>query len=131
MAEPPATTLEQTGVSGSDGLLATKLYLPHPPPGLVGRPRLEEGLARGLMLVCAPAGFGKTSLLAALSLRGQADVAGFVAAFSGSHRYVLDYLTEEVLDRQPDQVRAGLRFQHRRMAGGRPAHHDRLGLPRP
>jgi ATP/maltotriose-dependent transcriptional regulator MalT len=102
---------------------------------LVGRPRLveglEEGLARGLVLVCAPAGFGKTSLLAALSLRGQADVAGFVAAFSGSHRYVLDYLTEEVLDRQPDQVRAGLRFQHRRMAGGRPAHHDRLGLPRP
>jgi LuxR family maltose regulon positive regulatory protein len=46
--------------------------------------------------------------LAALSLRGQADVAGFVAAFSGSHRYVLDYLTEEVLDRQPDQVRAFL-----------------------
>ena len=38
--------------------------------------------------------------LAALSLRGQADPAGFVAAFSGSHRYVLDYLAEEVLDRQ-------------------------------
>jgi LuxR family maltose regulon positive regulatory protein len=43
--------------------------------------------------------------LAILSLRGQADVAGFVEEFSGSHRYVLDYLTEEVLDRQPDQVR--------------------------
>ena len=28
--------------------------------------------------------------LAGLSLRGQADVAGFVAAFTGSHRYVLD-----------------------------------------
>ena len=40
-----------------------------------------------------------------LSLRGQSDVAGFVAAFSGSHRYVLDYLTEEVLERQPDEVR--------------------------
>jgi len=38
--------------------------------------------------------------LAALSLRGQADVAGFVAAFTGSHRYVLDYLAEEVLERQ-------------------------------
>jgi LuxR family maltose regulon positive regulatory protein len=46
--------------------------------------------------------------LAALSLRGRADVAGFVAAFSGSHRYVLDYLAEEVLDRQPEQVRAFL-----------------------
>src|SRR5580692_2693799 len=44
--------------------------------------------------------------LAALSLRGQADPAGFVAAFSGSHRYVLDYLAGEVLDRQPEEVRA-------------------------
>ena len=43
--------------------------------------------------------------LAGLSLRGQADVDGFVAAFTGSHRYVLDYLAEEVLERQPDRVR--------------------------
>ena len=42
--------------------------------------------------------------LAALSLRGQADPAGFIAAFAGSHRYVLDYLTEEVLARQPEPV---------------------------
>ena len=46
--------------------------------------------------------------LAALSLRGQADVTGFVTAFSGSHRYVLDYLAEEVLERQSEQVRAFL-----------------------
>src|SRR5262244_3590235 len=45
--------------------------------------------------------------LAALSLRGHCDPAGFVANFSGSHRYVLDYLSEEVLARQPEQV---LRF---------------------
>ncbi len=43
--------------------------------------------------------------LAALSLQGQADPTGFVAAFSGSHRYILDYLTDEVLDGQTDQVR--------------------------
>ena len=43
--------------------------------------------------------------LAGLSLRGQPDVAGFVAAFSGSHRYVLDYLAEEVLEGQSEQVR--------------------------
>jgi LuxR family transcriptional regulator, maltose regulon positive regulatory protein len=43
--------------------------------------------------------------LAGLSLRGQADPAGFVASFSGSHRFVLDFLAEEVLDRQPDEVR--------------------------
>ena len=46
--------------------------------------------------------------LAALSLRGQSDVAGFVAAFTGSHRYVLDYLAEEVLERQPARVRTFL-----------------------
>jgi LuxR family transcriptional regulator, maltose regulon positive regulatory protein len=46
--------------------------------------------------------------LAALSLRGQADPAWFVATFSGSHRYVLDYLAGEVLDRQPEEVRTFL-----------------------
>jgi len=46
--------------------------------------------------------------LAALSLRGRADVAGFVAAFTGSNRYVLDFLAEEVLERQSEQVRAFL-----------------------
>lgn len=46
--------------------------------------------------------------LAALSLQGQSDVAQFVATFSGSHRYVLDYLTTEVLERQPEPVRAFL-----------------------
>jgi LuxR family transcriptional regulator, maltose regulon positive regulatory protein len=46
--------------------------------------------------------------LAALSLRGHADPTGFVASFSGSHRYVLDYLTQEVLDRQPRPLRAFL-----------------------
>ena len=43
--------------------------------------------------------------LAGLSLRGRNDVDSFLAAFTGSHRYVLDYLTEEVLERQPDRVR--------------------------
>ncbi|HEX5204254.1 MAG TPA: AAA family ATPase, partial [Actinoplanes sp.] len=43
--------------------------------------------------------------LAALSMRDHDDPATFVASFSGSHRYVLDYLAEEVLDRQPVEVR--------------------------
>ena len=46
--------------------------------------------------------------LAGLSLRGQNDAAGFVAAFTGSHRYVLDYLAEEVLEHQSEQVRTFL-----------------------
>jgi LuxR family transcriptional regulator, maltose regulon positive regulatory protein len=39
--------------------------------------------------------------LAALSLQGRATVSGFLPAFTGSHRFVLDYLSEEVLSRQP------------------------------
>jgi LuxR family maltose regulon positive regulatory protein len=41
---------------------------------------------------------------AALSLQGRADVAEFLTAFRGTHRYVLDYLSEEVLARQSTVV---------------------------
>ena len=43
--------------------------------------------------------------LAALSLRGVSDVGGFIDAFTGSHRFVIDYLADEVLARQPAAVR--------------------------
>lgn len=42
--------------------------------------------------------------LAALSLQNHDDIAGFVHDFTGSHRYILDYLTDEVLSRQPEVV---------------------------
>jgi ATP/maltotriose-dependent transcriptional regulator MalT len=43
--------------------------------------------------------------LAALSLIERPDHEAFLAGFTGTHRYVLDYLSEEVLERQPDEVR--------------------------
>lgn len=46
--------------------------------------------------------------LAALSLQGRDDVSGFVATFAGDDRFVVDYLVEEVLGRQPDAVRSFL-----------------------
>src|ERR687889_1572167 len=46
--------------------------------------------------------------MAALAMRGQTDVSGFIAAFAGSNRYVLDYLAEEVLARQPEELRTFL-----------------------
>jgi LuxR family transcriptional regulator, maltose regulon positive regulatory protein len=46
--------------------------------------------------------------LAALSMQGRADVAGFIAGFAGDDRYIVDYLVEEVLRRQPDDVRSFL-----------------------
>jgi LuxR family transcriptional regulator, maltose regulon positive regulatory protein len=48
-------------------LLTTKLYIPPARPGLVARPRLIERLLEvlnyNLVLVSAPAGFGKTTLV--------------------------------------------------------------------
>src|SRR5262245_31319072 len=90
--QPPTTTKEQTGTRGGQGelsqrsdapvrrtaqhpgdpaaeapLLDSKVIMPDLPAGLIERPRLVEslnaGLAGGLTLVGAPAGFGKTVLL--------------------------------------------------------------------
>ena len=46
--------------------------------------------------------------LAALSMQGYQDVAGFIQAFAGDNRYIVDYLIEEVLQRQPEAVRSFL-----------------------
>ena len=46
--------------------------------------------------------------LAALSIQGREDVAGFVAGFAGDDRAIVDYLVEEVLQRQPERVRSFL-----------------------
>lgn len=43
--------------------------------------------------------------LAALSMQGRGDVDNFVAAFTGSHHFVLDYLVEEVLSLQSEKTR--------------------------
>ena len=42
--------------------------------------------------------------LAALSMQGREDVAAFIAGFAGDDRYIVDYLAEEVLQRQPEDV---------------------------
>jgi hypothetical protein len=46
--------------------------------------------------------------LAALSMQGRSDAAGFITSFTGSHRFVLDYLVEEVLGRQPAPIQTFL-----------------------
>jgi LuxR family transcriptional regulator, maltose regulon positive regulatory protein len=46
--------------------------------------------------------------LAALSMRGRTDVSQFVREFAGDNRYIVDYLVEEVLQRQPERVRSFL-----------------------
>ena len=79
MAEPGATTLPPTAAPARDVLLATKLHIPRPRPGFLSRPRLLEllgdGATRELTLVCAPAGFGKTTLLGDWARRSRRPVA--------------------------------------------------------
>src|SRR5215217_4340480 len=53
-------------------------------------------------------GWAAGLVLAGLSLRGRPDPSGFIAAFSGDDRHVADYLVAEVLDRQPEELRAFL-----------------------
>ncbi len=42
--------------------------------------------------------------MAALSMQGRQDVSGFIRSFSGSHRFIFDYLIEEVLDRLSPEI---------------------------
>ena len=72
--------------------LATGLGLRLPGEQLAVLVEKTEGWAAGLQL-------------AALALRDRPDAAAFVAAFAGSHRLVADYLTAEVLERQPAATR--------------------------
>ena len=46
--------------------------------------------------------------LAALSMQGREDITGFIQTFAGDDRYVIDYLVEEVLLRQPEEIRSFL-----------------------
>jgi LuxR family maltose regulon positive regulatory protein len=94
-------------------MLATKLFAPPPSPRTVGRQRLmqrlDAGLQGGLTLVCAPPGFGKSTLLGAwvqacehpgawLSLDdGERDPDRFVACLTASLRSISADLGEDAL----------------------------------
>jgi len=46
--------------------------------------------------------------MAAVSIRGREDISGFIRSLTSSNRYILDYLLEEVLQRQPESVQTFL-----------------------
>jgi LuxR family maltose regulon positive regulatory protein len=50
-------------------------------------------------------GWAAALQLAGLSIQGRDDVASFISAFTGNNRYIVDYLVDEVLARQPAPVR--------------------------
>src|ERR1700748_3102833 len=76
-ATAPDITGPKSG--GRNTRLLPKLHPPGPRPDFLPRPRLaerlDEALSRGLVLVCAPAGYGKTSLLASWARHSRNPVA--------------------------------------------------------
>ncbi|MBK6768539.1 MAG: AAA family ATPase [Ardenticatenales bacterium] len=64
--------------------------------------------AQAAVLEARTEGWAAGVQAAALALQGQPDVAAAVARFAGDHRFILDYLDAEVIDRQPPVVLAFL-----------------------
>src|SRR5215211_7654983 len=73
--------------------------------GSMGLALAAEDVAR---LAQRTEGWAAGLVLAGLSLRGRPDPSGLIAAFSGGDRHVADYLLAEVLERQPEELRAFL-----------------------
>ncbi len=79
----------------TESFLNALMKLDLSPDGIAALEARTEGWVAGLQL-------------AALSLAGRADKEGFIASFGGSHRYLVEYLLEEVVQRQPAEVQAFL-----------------------
>jgi LuxR family transcriptional regulator, maltose regulon positive regulatory protein len=69
---------------------------------------LNLGAAEVVALEARTEGWIAALQLAALSIQGRDDVTGFIAGFAGDDRYIVDYLVEEVLRGQPEEVRSFL-----------------------
>jgi LuxR family maltose regulon positive regulatory protein len=71
---------------------------------------LNEGMKLALLpeavnrLNAKTEGWAAGLQMAALSIQGRKDTSQFIESFSGSNRYILDYLVEEVLNRQPEDI---------------------------
>ncbi len=94
LTELRAADLRFTPQEAAD-FLSRAMGLSLPEDDVASLERRTEGWIAGLQL-------------AALSMQGHQDVHGFINAFAGDNRYVVDYLIEEVLDRQPQEVHAFL-----------------------
>jgi LuxR family maltose regulon positive regulatory protein len=94
LAELRASDLRFTAQESS-ALLREAWGLDLSPEAIAALESRTEGWAVGLQL-------------AALSVRERSDADAFLRAFAGTHRYVLDYLSEEVLERQPERIRTFL-----------------------
>jgi LuxR family maltose regulon positive regulatory protein len=80
-------------------------FTPSEAAGFLQAMRLDLSTEEVAVLASRTEGWIAGLQLAALSMQGQEDVPGFIRAFAGHHRYIVDYLVAEVLQRQPEAVR--------------------------
>lgn len=85
----------QFGTEEASRFLLTVMELDLAPEDVLALQSRTEGWIAGLQL-------------AALSLQERRDVQQFLADFGGSHRHIVDYLVEEVLSQQPEEVQSFL-----------------------
>lgn len=71
---------------------------------------LDLSLQAVMILEQRTEGWAAGLQMAALSLRNRPDIDGFIAGFSGTNRYILDYLMEEVLANLPPETQRFLLF---------------------
>jgi LuxR family transcriptional regulator, maltose regulon positive regulatory protein len=91
LAEIRAADLRFTGHEAA-AFLNQVMGLALPPDDVLALETRTEGWIAGLQM-------------AALSMQGRQDIPAFVKAFTGSHRFIIDYLIEEVFQRQPEDIR--------------------------
>lgn len=96
LTELRAADLRFTPAEAAD-LLNRVMHLDLPPEAIAALETRTEGWIAGLQL-------------AAISMQGQSDTASFIKSFTGSHHFVLDYLVEEVLHQQPENVQTFLLY---------------------
>lgn len=109
-ADPPLSIARMRAQQMLTELRSDKLRFTRDEAQVLLNDVMQLGLEPGAVqqLQSRTEGWGVGLLLAAQSMRDRADKQAFIAAFSGSHHYILEYLLAEVLTRQPDDLRVFL-----------------------
>src|SRR5258706_13071978 len=100
LTEVPATDLRSTN-SEAAGFLTQVMGLNLSAQDIAALETRTEGWIAGLQLAAI-------ALRGPMSMQGHKDIASFIKSFTGSHHFVLDYLAEEVLQKQSESVQTFL-----------------------
>ncbi|HVO71087.1 MAG TPA: LuxR C-terminal-related transcriptional regulator [Aggregatilineaceae bacterium] len=109
-ADPPLPLARLRGRRHLVEIRAADLSFSEEEAGILLNNVLEMGLSEQqvALLTARTEGWITALQLAVLSLQGVEDSTRFITSLAGSHQYIADYLADEVLNQQPDDVKAFL-----------------------